>query len=184
MASTSTRVGALALAVLFIATSVGVSLIIIYQMRHDDKQAASSTTTSTTCTALLTPKAGTPLQGTKLENFTPVEKIDTLQKIDTVPGTGAEVKAGDTVTAHYTGAVAATGVIFQSSHDSGQPATFPLTQVIAGWTQGVPGMKVCGTRRLLIPASLAYGANPPQGSGIPPNADLVFDIEMVETKTQ
>jgi FKBP-type peptidyl-prolyl cis-trans isomerase len=86
------------------------------------------------------------------------------------------VKASDTITVDYTGAVAATGIIFQSSLDSGQQATFALKQVIPGWTQGIPGMKVGGTRRLLIPANLAYGANPPSGSGIPANAALVFDV--------
>jgi FKBP-type peptidyl-prolyl cis-trans isomerase len=118
------------------------------------------------------------LQGTKLANFTPVSSVSQLEAADTSPGTGAIVKAGDTVTVDYTGAVASTGIIFQSSKDSGQPVTFPLNQVIAGWSQGIPGMKVGGTRRLLIPANLAYGANPPAGSGIPANADLVFDVTL------
>lgn len=116
------------------------------------------------------------LQGTKLANFTPGTLIPQLQEEDTTPGTGAVVKSGDTVTVDYTGAVAATGIIFQSSKDSGAPIPISLKQVIAGWSQGIPGMKVGGTRRLLIPANLAYGANPPQGSGIPANADLVFDV--------
>jgi FKBP-type peptidyl-prolyl cis-trans isomerase len=116
------------------------------------------------------------LQGTQLANFTPVASVPQLQQIDTTPGTGATVKAGDTVTVDYTGAVASTGKIFQSSKDTGQPVSFPLSQVIAGWSQGIPGMKVDGTRRLLIPAALAYGSQPPQGSGIPANADLVFDV--------
>ncbi len=124
----------------------------------------------------------TKLEGTKLANFEPVAKVDSLQKIDEVVGTGAEAKADSTVTAHYTGAVAATGIIFQSSHDMGQPIDFPLSGVIKGWSEGVPGMKVGGKRRLLIPAGLAYGANPPQGSGIPANADLVFDIELTAVK--
>jgi FKBP-type peptidyl-prolyl cis-trans isomerase len=88
------------------------------------------------------------------------------------------VKAGDTVTVDYTGAVAATGVIFQSSKDTGQPVSFSLDGVIKGWTDGLPGMKVGGTRRLIIPAGQAYGANPPAGSGIPANAPLVFDITL------
>lgn len=113
-----------------------------------------------------------------MQNFTPIAHIDKLQTIDTTVGTGAEVKAGDTVTVDYTGAVAATGVVFQSSLDSGQPVTFALSQVIQGWTEGIPGMKVGGTRRLLIPAALAYGANPPSGAGIPANADLVFDVTL------
>lgn len=118
-----------------------------------------------------------------LKDFTPVSKTTTLSKIDRVVGTGAEVKAGATVSVHYTGAVAATGAIFQSSKDFGtEPVTFPLANVIKGWTDGIPGMKVGGTRRLVIPAEMAYGATPPPGSGIPANADLVFDVELIAIK--
>jgi FKBP-type peptidyl-prolyl cis-trans isomerase FkpA len=124
------------------------------------------------------------LQGTKLEGFEPVASVSELQKIDTKEGDGEVAKEGATVTAHYTGAVAQTGIIFQSSHDTGQPVPFGLDQVIKGWTQGVPGMKEGGTRRLVIPADLAYGANPPQGSNIPPNAALVFDIELVSVENK
>lgn len=118
------------------------------------------------------------LEGTKLQNFTPVEPVLELESIDLVDGTGDEVQPGATITAHYTGALCKDGTIFQSSHDFGQPATFPLSGVIAGWTQGVPGMKVGGTRRLIIPAELAYGASSP-APNIPANSDLVFDIELV-----
>ncbi len=118
-----------------------------------------------------------------LPNFTPVTHVSDLEKTDLVVGTGAEVQPGATVSVHYTGAVAATGVIFQSSKDFGtNPITFPLSGVIKGWTDGIPGMKVGGTRRLVIPAAQAYGANPPAGSGIPANADLVFDVELIATK--
>ncbi len=97
-----------------------------------------------------------------------------------VPGTGPEVAKGGTVTAHYTGALAKDGTIFQSSKDSGKPFTAPLTGVIPGWQEGIPGMKVGGTRRLVIPASLAYGD---KATGtIPANSDLVFDIELSDTK--
>lgn len=114
-----------------------------------------------------------------MDDFTPIAKIDELTRLDIHPGDGAEVQPGATITAHYTGAVAATGTVFQSSKDFGRPISFGLSQVIKGWTDGVPGMKVGGTRRLLIPADQAYGASPPPGSGIPANADLVFDIELV-----
>ena len=115
-----------------------------------------------------------------LSNFKPVSKIASLEKIDIKVGDGEEVKAGATVSVHYTGAVAATGEIFQSSKDFGtKPVTFPLSGVIKGWTDGIPGMKVGGTRRLMIPSAMAYGANPPGGSGIPSNADLVFDVELI-----
>ncbi len=118
------------------------------------------------------------LEGTKLANFTPRDSVAELEIIDTVVGTGDEVPVGGTVTAHYTGALVADGTIFQSSHDFGDPVTFPLDRVIAGWTQGVPGMKVGGTRRLVIPAAMAYGAASP-AANIPANSDLVFDIELV-----
>lgn len=115
-----------------------------------------------------------------LPNFKPIAKVSSLEKIDTVVGTGQEVKAGATVSVHYTGAVASTGEVFQSSKDFGtNPITFPLGNVIKGWTDGIPGMKIGGTRRLVIPAALAYGATPPPGSGIPANADLVFDVELI-----
>lgn len=121
------------------------------------------------------------LQGQPLANFTPVSSIPELKTEEITVGTGEEVQKSDTVTTDYTGAVAATGVVFQSSKDSGQQVSFGLNQVIKGWTEAIPGMKVGGTRRLLIPAALAYGANPPAGSGIPANADLVFDVTVYKT---
>ena len=114
-----------------------------------------------------------------LPGFTPTDDVSELGITDIVAGTGVEAKASDTVTVHYAGAVAATGQVFQSSKDFGKPISFGLNQVIKGWTDGVPGMKIGGTRRLLIPAAQAYGSNPPYGSGIPADANLVFDIELI-----
>ena len=114
----------------------------------------------------------------QLDNFTPVNEVTELQITDLKTGDGQTAQAGDTVTVHYTGAVAATGEIFQSSKDFGQTISFGLNQVIRGWTDGIPGMKVGGIRRLVIPAELAYGDRPPYGSGIPANAALVFDVEL------
>jgi len=121
------------------------------------------------------------LKGTPLQDFTPYgkkDKVTELQIIDIVEGDGQVVPAEATITAHYTGALVADGTIFESSHDSRNPATFGLEQVIEGWTKGVPGMKVGGTRRLLIPAEMAYGQRR-ASSSIPPNSDLVFDIELI-----
>lgn len=118
------------------------------------------------------------LEGMKLEGFEPRGKVNELEIIDIVEGTGDEVQPGATITAHYTGALVSDGTIFQSSLDIGQPATFGLNQVIKGWTKGVPGMKIGGKRRLIIPAEQAYGASSPAPT-IPPNSDLVFDIELV-----
>lgn len=118
-------------------------------------------------------------EGTKLHNFEPrAEAVAELEIIDVELGTGEEVKPGATITAHYTGALVKNGVIFQSSHDFGNPISFGLDQVIEGWTKGVPGMKVGGTRRLIIPAEQAYGASSP-APNIPANSDLVFDIDVV-----
>jgi peptidylprolyl isomerase len=118
------------------------------------------------------------LEGTKLANFEPISSVSELQIIDLVEGTGDVVPENATITAHYTGALCKDGTIFQSSHDFGDPISFGLNQVITGWTKGVPGMKVGGTRRLVIPSALAYGSAR-AASNIPPNSDLVFDIELV-----
>lgn len=123
----------------------------------------------------------TKYEGTKLADFTPIDSVPELQVIDLEVGTGAEVQPGATITAHYTGALCKNGVIFQSSHDFGKAVTFGLNQVIAGWTEGVPGMKVGGMRRLIIPSEMAYGSRR-AASNIPPNSDLVFDIELVDIK--
>ena len=129
----------------------------------------------------MNPSNNSRLEGTKLANFTPVDNVPELQIIDLNEGTGDVVPEGATITAHYTGALCKDGTIFQSSHDFGEAITFPLNGVIQGWTKGVPGMKVGGTRRLVIPAAQAYGPQSPSPN-IPPNSDLVFDIELVAIK--
>jgi len=121
------------------------------------------------------------LKGTTLQDFIPLgkkTKVAELQTIDIVVGTGEETPVGATITAHYTGALATDGTIFESSRDSGRPATFGLHEVINGWTVGVPGMKVGGTRRLVIPSEMAYGHRRASAQ-IAPNSDLVFDIELI-----
>ena len=118
-------------------------------------------------------------EGTKLADFAPLDRVSELQIIDIEEGTGAVVQPGATITAHYTGALCKNGIIFQSSHDFGKPISFGLNQVIRGWTDGVPGMKVGGMRRLIIPSDMAYGSAR-AASNIPPNSDLVFDIELVD----
>src|SRR5205807_4484289 len=99
--------------------------------------------------------------------------------VDLRAGTGAEAKAGDRVTVHYTGTLT-DGTKFDSSRDRGQPFSFTLGrgQVIAGWDQGVAGMKVGGQRKLTIPPDLGYGS---RGAGgvIKPNETLVFVVDLV-----
>jgi FKBP-type peptidyl-prolyl cis-trans isomerase FkpA len=98
-------------------------------------------------------------------------------------GTGAEAKAGDTVSVHYTGWLASNGKKFDSSLDRKEPFDFKLGagMVIKGWDEGVAGMKVGGKRKLTIPSKLAYGE---RGAGgvIPANADLVFEVELLKIK--
>jgi FKBP-type peptidyl-prolyl cis-trans isomerase len=104
-------------------------------------------------------------------------KVAKLEIVDEKAGTGAEVKVSDTVRVHYKGTFAQTGVKFDSSYDRGEPATFPLNGVIQAWQDGIPGMKVGGKRRLIVPSDQAYG--PTGTTGIPPNSDLVFEVELL-----
>ena len=105
-----------------------------------------------------------------------------LQYEDTKVGTGPEAVAGKTVEVHYTGTLA-DGTKFDSSHDRRQPFAFRLGagEVIKGWDEGVQGMKVGGTRKLVIPSDLGYG---PRGAAgvIPPNAQLTFVVELLGVK--
>jgi FKBP-type peptidyl-prolyl cis-trans isomerase len=107
----------------------------------------------------------------------PELKIEDLQV-----GTGDEAQKGKTVSVHYTGWLE-NGTKFDSSHDRRQPFSFPLGagHVIRGWDEGVAGMKVGGKRKLTIPPDLGYGA---RGAGgvIPPNATLIFEVELLGVK--
>ena len=116
----------------------------------------------------------------------PVTTSSGLQMVDTQPGTGASPKSGQTAVVHYTGYLndnGKKGKKFDSSVDRGQPFEFPIGQgrVIKGWDEGVATMKVGGKRMLIIPPALGYGA---QGAGgvIPPNATLIFDVELLGVK--
>jgi FKBP-type peptidyl-prolyl cis-trans isomerase FkpA len=119
----------------------------------------------------------------------PENQVTELQVQDLVVGQGAEATPGSKVTVHYSGwlyehtAPDHKGKPFDSSRESGRPFSFALgaRQVIAGWDQGVAGMRVGGQRRLVIPSALAYGD---QGAGgvIPPNATLVFDVELLDVQ--
>lgn len=102
-----------------------------------------------------------------------------LRFVDTVVGSGEQAESGRTVTVHYTGWLA-DGTMFDSSLGAGAPMSVPLGQkrLIAGWELGIPGMRVGGHRRLLIPSRLGYGVRG-AGEDIPPNAVLVFDIELL-----
>jgi peptidylprolyl isomerase len=109
-----------------------------------------------------------------------------LQYEDTVVGTGPSPQRGQTCVMHYTGWLwvnNAKGAKFDSSHDRREPFEFPIGmgRVIKGWDEGVAAMKVGGKRTLLIPPGLGYGARG-AGNVIPPNATLVFDVELLDVK--
>jgi FKBP-type peptidyl-prolyl cis-trans isomerase len=177
------RFGTLFMAMLFLLTAIAFTAVIFWQSRQESKNNDLTSELNQQLEEQTNQETGeNMLEGTQLADFAPITgSVTELQKVDLVEGTGEEVKAGATVTAHYTGAYASTGEIFQSSHDSGNPYPFSLDGVIAGWTQGVPGMKVGGKRRLVIPGNLAYGEAPEgytPGSTERPMGPLVFDIEL------
>jgi FKBP-type peptidyl-prolyl cis-trans isomerase len=107
---------------------------------------------------------------------------DTVTITDTTVGTGKEVKIGDTAVVHYRGMLQ-NGKEFDSSYKRNEPfsVTLGTGQVIKGWEEGIPGMKIGGKRKLTIPPSLGYGEQgaPPS---IPPNATLIFEVELVDIK--
>jgi peptidylprolyl isomerase len=152
---------------------------------------SSSTTApaSTTTAAALKSVAGKPCVAMKgaLPKGAPAVAVQTgppptkLVIKDLKVGTGAVVTASQTLTVDYIGVACSTGAIFDSSYATGQPASFSLTGVIAGWTQGIPGMKVGGERLLGIPSSLAYGSQgrPPS---IAPDEALWFVVHVISAK--
>lgn len=156
------------------------SLLVACGDDGDGDDAADTTTTATT-----EPGAsadGIAVEGSVGESATisipaGFEASARLVIEDVVEGDGEEVPPGATVTVHYLG-VFLDGSEFDSSFSRGQPATFGLDQVIAGWTEGIPGMRIGGRRLLVIPPDLAYGE---QGRpGIPPDSPLVFVVDLLD----
>jgi FKBP-type peptidyl-prolyl cis-trans isomerase len=127
--------------------------------------------------------AATPLATPALA--APMAQPNGLKMTDVKVGNGAVAKAGQPVTVNYTGWLyvnGTKGAKFDSSLDHGQPFTFPLGAgaVIPGWDKGVAGMKVGGERTLIIPPELGYGAAGTPGGPIPPNATLMFDVQLLK----
>jgi peptidylprolyl isomerase len=144
----------------------------------------STETTSTASTPSTSTTAKTPTTGplSKEPKVTPPSgpAPSKLETKELIAGTGAEAKVGDNVTVNYVGVLYKGGTEFNASWETKEPFTFVLGkgQVIPGWDQGIPGMKVGGRRELIIPAALAYGAkgSPPK---IPANAPLVFVVDLL-----
>ena len=104
-----------------------------------------------------------------------------LQYVDQTTGSGAQPQPGQSVTVHYTGMLE-NGTVFDSSVQRGQPAEFSLERVIPGFREGILGMKVGGKRKLFIPSALGYGPQGGGGGAIPPNANLIFEVELIGVK--
>lgn len=138
----------------------------------------ATTTDASASTTAQAPMDSNPSNPAPVPNPLPT----TLTAQDSVVGTGAEAVPGKNVTVNYVGMLP-NGQVFDSTSAHGQPFTFKLGagQVIKGWDQGIAGMKVGGKRRLIIPASLAYG-NQAVGGVIPANATLIFDVELLQVQ--
>jgi FKBP-type peptidyl-prolyl cis-trans isomerase len=142
--------------------------------------AAATTSTPTSTTATVKTPASGPLAKQPTVTVPTGAAPTALVTKEIIKGTGAEAKAGQPVTVNYVGALFHGGKVFDASWKRNEPFVFTLGQgaVIKGWDQGVSGMKVGGRRELIIPANLAYGAKG-AGSSIPPNAPLVFVIDLL-----
>lgn len=116
-----------------------------------------------------------------LDEIARTGSVAALTAIDTVEGTGDAAALGDTVTVHYIG-VLTDGTVFDASEPRGEPFTFSIGTggVIQGWEQGIPGMKVGGTRILAIPAELAYGER--AVGSIPANSPLIFQVQLLKVE--
>jgi FKBP-type peptidyl-prolyl cis-trans isomerase FkpA len=167
------RIFILVIVVVFFLSSLGVSGLVVWdQLRNKDDATADQATSDIQ-------KQIDELQKQQGQSNTEGVKVEST---DIVAGTGAEATSGKKVTVNYVGTLK-DGTKFDSSYDRNQPFDFQLGggQVIKGWDQGVVGMKVGGKRKLVIPAVLAYGNQSPSPT-IPPNSDLVFEIELLNVQ--
>ena len=167
---------------------VAVIVVAGVALYRNGSQPASAPVAPADATVAVTPvDAAVPAAtGTPITNSKQVSMKDGLIIEDTVVGSGAEAKTGDLVTVHYVGTLT-DGKKFDASRDHGAEGfTFPLGQgmVIKGWEEGVVGMKVGGTRKLTIPPALGYGVTGAGGGVIPPNATLLFTVELLSVRTK
>jgi FKBP-type peptidyl-prolyl cis-trans isomerase FkpA len=172
--------------VLTLTRSMTLASIAALMVACSREKPADSSESAAAPAAASTPASAAPATATETPPTTGNEAMP-MQKIELAPGAGAEIKSGQSALVHYTGwlydakAPDNKGQKFDSSVDRNEPFEFPVGggMVIKGWDEGVVGMKVGGKRRLVIPPEMGYGA---RGAGgvIPPNATLVFDVELME----
>jgi FKBP-type peptidyl-prolyl cis-trans isomerase len=180
-ANTGQRVVAFSLALLFFITTVATAAYVVWELSRENSVPDIAVDTQQDQTNQIQEEPPVDQQPTEIiDNFNGPYTIAELRFETITEGSGEVVQPGDTVTIHYTGALATNGQIFDSSVSRGEPATFPLGSLIQGWQEGIPGMKIGEKRRLFIPSALGYGAAG-AGANIPPNSDLIFDIELFAT---
>ncbi len=198
-ASNGQRVAAFFLAALFLASTIATTAYVIYQIRGEDgenllvtetpeeraegeraeairRQQEEATARGVCGTRTYDMVDARPLP----EITTAADAITELETIDVKQGEGEEVQPGDCVAALYHGTLASDGSVFDSRYELGEPIEFSLDAVVQGWTDGIPGMKVGGVRRLLIPAAQGYGEQ--TRDGIPAGSDLIFEVEIIDTR--
>lgn len=191
-ASKGQRVAAFLLALGFLLSTIGFTAYVVYELNREDsgiiaedalpveqdaEQTAAEETGEEQCGAMQFDAVSAREVPSTTTADTPVNELET---IDVKEGDGAVVQAGDCVAALYYGTLAENGEKFDGNYDSGTPIEFSLNGVIQGWTDGIPGMKVGGVRRLVIPAEQAYGES--ERPGIPANSDLVFEVEIINAR--
>jgi peptidylprolyl isomerase len=172
--------------IIFIAVVLGLGALFIAQQTSqknplDNKITSSATPAPTPTPTIQITQTPQPTAQNSTQSGTMVTMSDGLQTQDLTVGNGKEAKAGDTVTVNYLGTLE-NGTKFDSSYDRNQPFTTQIGvgAVIKGWDEGIPGMKIGGKRKLIVPAQLGYGA---QSAGtIPPNSVLVFEVELLGIK--
>ncbi len=178
MARKRDRVFAISVAALFFVSAFGFSFWVIWQaVSNNSSTSSSAATAAAKCTSgepaalQLTPPATA---------YIPKGPVTSLQITDLVKGKGQAAASGDCLTVKYYGTLATTGIVFDEDYTTKMGFKFQLGegQVIPGWDQGLVGMKVGGTRRLVIPSSLAYGSQSPSAA-IPANSNLVFVVYLV-----
>ncbi len=177
MAKTSHRIFALVGALLFLGTSMALTVAVVWQIHSSNRQTNSAATKTAATDCALGQAAGTSEAEPAV--FTVKGKVSKLVVTDLTPGTGAQTKAGDCLSVKYVGSLAQSGKKFDADYTMTSVLRFKVGVggVIPGWDQGLIGMKVGGTRRLVIPAALAYrDQSSPQ---IPANSDLVFTVKLL-----
>jgi FKBP-type peptidyl-prolyl cis-trans isomerase len=171
------------LALLFLLTTVGAAGYVIYELNSEEAGLVAEDSNQVAPPEQEDAVQENSLVGTVIGDFNGPVEVPELRFDTVTEGSGEEAQPSATVTIHYTGALASNGTIFDSSVGRGEPATFPLDNLIVGWQEGIPGMKVGETRRLFIPSGKGYGETG-SGASIPPNSDLIFDIELLAVQNQ